>query len=99
MDITTIGTGSSKFQAGEDPYWTQFCANSDQHVQTFVKNTWIAYILVVFFVLVYSVPIVIVLVRRNYPETKARSPILTAICMSLLLLDTVFNTWIFGVNP
>ena len=49
--------------------------------------------------LVFSIPLVIVMVRRNYPETKARSPILTALCIVLLMLDVILNTWIFSKNP
>jgi len=48
---------------------------------------------------VFLAPLLIVIQRRDYPETRARSPILTAICIGLLLLDASLNTWIFSKDP
>ena len=44
--------------------------------------------------LIYMVPLIVVLRRRNSPEMRARSPLLTAICIFLLMCDSILNTWI-----
>ena len=48
---------------------------------------------------IFIIPIVFVLLRRNHPETKARSPIMTAICMILLMFDCIMATWVFSKDP
>lgn len=48
---------------------------------------------------IFAVPFAYVLVRREYPEMRARSPILTAICIGLLMFDAVLNTLIISVDP
>ena len=47
----------------------------------------------------FMVPLIVVLWRRNSPETRARSPILTATCIFLLMCDAILNTWIFSRDP
>ena len=47
---------------------------------------------------VYIVPMIYVFRKRNVAATRARSPITTALCMFLLMCDSMFNTWIFGID-
>ena len=62
-------------------------------------NHWVTYLLGVFFVVIFMIPIVFVILRREYPEMKARSPYLTIICLVLLMLDAILNTWILFKDP
>ena len=48
---------------------------------------------------IFMIPIVFVILRREYPEMKARSPYLTIICLVLLMLDAILNTWILFKDP
>ena len=52
----------------------------------------------IFLVLVYSLPVLYVYTRRNFVETRARSPITTTLCIFFIMLDSIFNTWIFSIE-
>ena len=36
--------------------------------------------------------------KRNFAETRARSPVTTALCIFLIMCDSLFNTWIFSID-
>ena len=64
------------------------------------NKPWILYYVILpSITVVFSIPLVIVMVRRNRPETKARSPILTTLCIGLLMIDAILNTFIFSRDP
>ena len=47
---------------------------------------------------VYIIPLIYVWSKRNFAETRARSPIITMVCIFLIMLDSMFNTWIFSIS-
>mgnify|MGYP007058567964 CR=1 FL=1 len=51
-----------------------------------------------FLILVYILPILYVYSKRNFVETRARSPITTTLCILFIMLDSLFNTWIFSIE-
>ena len=48
--------------------------------------------------LVYIIPCLYVYSKRNYAETRARSPITTVLCIFFIMCDSIFNTWIFSIE-
>lgn len=48
--------------------------------------------------IIYVAPLIYVWSKRNVAETRARSPKTTSICILLIMLDSIFNTWIFGID-
>ena len=82
-----------------DSTWDQICKHVDIRKPNFRGESWIAYIVMAVIFIVFMVPLVVVIRRRNYPEVKARSPILTAICIFLLMCDSITNTWLFSLDP
>lgn len=59
---------------------------------------WLQLPVIVFLIIVYVAPILYVWSKRNFAETRARSPITTSLCILFIMLDSVFNTWIFAIN-
>ena len=56
------------------------------------------YVFIVLLVVMYMCPLLYVFSKRNYAETRARSPMTTSLCIFLLMLDSIFNTWIFSID-
>ena len=48
--------------------------------------------------LIYLIPIIYVYTKRNFAETRARSPITTVLCIFFIMCDSIFNTWIFSIE-
>ena len=75
--------------------WNTFCHRDDNdRTNILYRYNWLTYIIILLFCVVFTIPIVIVLVRREYPEMKARSPYLMVIFLVMLLFDVSLNTWI-----
>jgi len=55
-------------------------------------------VVIVSLVLIYVGPLMYVWSKRNVAETRARSPLTTIICILLIMLDSIFNTWIFSID-
>lgn len=62
------------------------------------KNEWARYLVVACLILLYTLPIFYVYSKRNFVETRARSPITTTLCIFFIMLDSIFNTWIFSIK-
>lgn len=56
------------------------------------------YAVIIFLIAVYVGPLAYVWSKRNYSETRARSPITTSICIFLIMVDSILNTWIFSID-
>lgn len=69
----------------------------DQYVP-YQKAEWVRYIVIAFLIFVYTLPILYVYSKRNFVETRARSPITTSLCIFFIMLDSIFNTWIFSID-
>lgn len=54
--------------------------------------------MIVCLIIVYTIPLIYVYRKRNFAETRARSPITTTLCILLIMLDSIFNTWIFSIK-
>ena len=81
--------------AADSINWNTFCHRDDNdRTNILYRNHWLTYIVILLFCVVFTIPIVIVLVRREYPEMKARSPYLMVIFLVMLLFDVSLNTWI-----
>ena len=61
-------------------------------------NPALKYIMIVIFIIIYSGPLLYVWTKRNEEVTRARSPKTTAICIVLLMIDSICNTWIFSID-
>ena len=48
--------------------------------------------------IIYLIPILYVFKKRNYAETRARSPFTTILCIFFIMCDSIFNTWIFSIE-
>ena len=56
------------------------------------------WIVVSLLALVYILPVFYVYSKRNFVETRARSPMTTSLCILLIMCDSILNTWIFSIN-
>lgn len=65
---------------------------------TFERATWLKAVLPIAIFVVYGGAFGYIFSKRNYAETKARSPKTTMLCTVFLMLDSLCNTWIFAIN-
>ena len=56
------------------------------------------YVFIGVLICIYMGPILYVFSKRNFAETRARSPMTTTLCIFLIMLDSIFNTWIFSIE-
>ena len=49
-------------------------------------------------IVLYSIPIYKVYVRKTSPEMTPRSPNMITIYLCFLLLDSIMNTYLFAIN-
>ena len=78
--------------------WKLICETSLHDESPFSAYAWVTYTTMAVLVIIFAVPLVYVIVRREYPEMRARSPMMTAICIGLLMADAILNTLIISVN-
>jgi len=90
--------GSQAVGSNGDYNWTNTCVHKNER-SILINEKEVEYSLIGCFVLVFGLPLVYVFVRRDYPEMKARSPVLTMISIALLMLDAILNTLIFSMDP
>ena len=64
----------------------------------YTKNEWAKWVFIGFLGLVYLLPVMYVFSKRNVAETSARSPVTTALCILIIMLDSIFNTIIFSID-
>ena len=77
-----------------------FCSKNPniEPLKPFQDNLVVIYTLLGFIFTIYIIPIMYVLKKRNHAETRARSPYVTSLCLTLLMLDSLMNTWIFTLD-
>ena len=92
--------------SSEDDTFIQWCINpdsaetpsTDETYVPFAKHRWLQWLVAIVLVFCYIGPVVYVWSKRDVAETRARSPYTTLACIMLLMLDSLFNTWIFGID-
>ena len=56
------------------------------------------WVVVGFLLVIYILPLTYVYSKRNFVETRARSPITTSLCIVFIMCDSIFNTLIFSID-
>lgn len=59
---------------------------------------WLKYIVIILLVMIYIIPLFCIWRKNNVAVSRARSPLTTSICIILIMLDSIFNTWIFSID-
>ena len=73
--------------------------NSDQdYYVPYSRQPWLKYIFITLIAVIYIIPLIYVWKSRKVAVTRARSPLTTLICITLIMLDSIFNTCIFSID-
>ena len=73
-------------------------ASNTEYRSIFEKNRWLRWLAISVLVVLYSVPIFKVYMRKTSPEMTPRSPLMIIMYLSFLMLDSIFNTYLFSIE-